>query len=208
MSIRFIILWLILIQLIPGIFAQNQPFELITKEETDIVPIIKLSEEEDHAFKERIQEVVTELTDKISIIGDKGYETRYRREAIKEAVKLFLNKQQEVHVSSVTKPDIKVFQVMPYFEHLFLLPYEVVKVKFSEIARVSDLERTPDGRWVGVAFIYQDFIAFDAEGRIVYKDSTIKKVEVEVVMIEKDIGPEKIQIPKISLGNIKVLKTE
>jgi len=170
-------------------------------------PIMRLSNVQAEAFKERILEVVFELTDKISIIGDKEYENAFRREAIEEAVKLFVSDTMEVQVSSANNSNIRIFPIRPYFEHLYALPYYKVKIQFYEIAQVSDLEKAPDGTWVGTAYIYQLFKSYDGEGRLIYKDKTIKRVGISVKESIKKIGDQVISFPEVKLGNIKVVQT-
>lgn len=207
MELRLSLILALCIFIHPALFSQNIK-QVAFKEETfKGSTILKMSAEEKLAFKDRILEVVTELTDKISTIGDKSAEREYRMSAMDEAFKLFISDTCAVQVSNVYDQSIKELSIREYFEHLYALPYYNVEILFYEIAQVSELERGPNGYWVGTAFIYQLFKGYESESHLLYTDKTIKRVEIIVGENCKEIGDEEKCFPEVKLRNIRVSQT-
>ena len=124
-------------------------------------------------------EKVRDLSKYISIIGNKSTPWSESQRVIERAVELFMD-NSEIGVSSISKPDVAYFKVREYFDRLMKLNYDRVTIDWYKIQYVSDLERQPDGTYVGVITIYQRFQGFDKEKGLIYEDTTKKDITVYV----------------------------
>ena len=113
----------------------------------------------------------------------------------------------EMGVSSLYQSDVMYFKVRQYFERLMRLNYDRVEIEWYKIEYVSDLQRQPDGTYVGVITIFQKFKGFDAEGNLVYEDTTKKDITVYVKRKETQIGGRLIGFWDVLLGDIRVKET-
>ena len=160
------------------------------------------------ALKEKILEKVNLLTNYLAIIADKRRDMELRNQAVGQAVNLFLDENQIVEVSSVTRTDVQQIPVRLYFRRLQTLPYHEVRVTFYEVATLSALERRPDGRWSATATIFQRFEGYGGDGELKYKDRTVKVIEVIIEQEVVRIGSRTHYIPAVRLGNIRVKETK
>jgi hypothetical protein len=168
---------------------------------------------QDHISPERKQaidslalEKVRDLSKYISLIGDKGTPFSEANRVIERAVELFMD-GSEVGVSSLYREEINYYPVRTYLERLMRLNYSKVDVEWYKIEYVSDLERQPDGTYVGVITIFQKFSAFDQEGGLIYQDVTKKDITVYVKRKETQIAGKLIGFWDVLLGDIRVKET-
>jgi hypothetical protein len=168
---------------------------------------------QDHISPERKQaidslalEKVRDLSKYISLIGDKGTPFSEANRVIERAVELFMN-GSEVGVSSLYSEEINYYPVRTYLERLMRLNYSKVDVEWYKIEYVSDLERQPDGTYVGVITIFQKFSAYDREGGLIYQDVTKKDITVYVKRKETQIAGKLIGFWDVLLGDIRVKET-
>ena len=176
----------------PGIFAQDK--------KDDISPQRK------QAIDSLALEKVRDLSKYISIIGDKKTPWSEAQRVIERAVELFME-NSEIGVSSISKPDVNYYKVREYFDRLMQLNYDRVNIEWYKIQYVSDLERQPDGTYVGVITIYQRFQAFDKEKGLIYEDTTKKDITVYVKRKETQMGGRLIGFWDVLLGDIRVKET-
>jgi hypothetical protein len=151
-------------------------------------------------------EKVRDLSKYISLIGDKGTEYSEATRVIERAVELFME-GSEVGVSTLNSPDVNYYKVKIYLERLMRLNYSKVDVEWYKIEYVSDLERQPDGTYVGVITIFQKFSGYDKEGDLVYQDVTKKDITVYVKRKETQIAGRLIGFWDVLLGDIRVKET-
>lgn len=151
-------------------------------------------------------EKVRDLSKYISIIGNKSTPWSESQRVIERAVELFMD-NSEIGVSSLSKPDIAYFKVREYFDRLMKLNYDRVNIEWYKIQYVSDLERQPDGTYVGIITIYQRFQGFDKEKGLIYEDTTKKDITVYVKRKETQIGGRLIGFWDVLLGDIRVKET-
>ncbi len=151
-------------------------------------------------------EKVRDLSKYISIIGNKSTPWSESQRVIERAVELFMD-NSEIGVSSISKPDVAYFKVREYFDRLMKLNYDRVTIDWYKIQYVSDLERQPDGTYVGVITIYQRFQGFDKEKGLIYEDTTKKDITVYVKRKETQIGGRLIGFWDVLLGDIRVKET-
>ena len=193
MKIRSSIIGLIcLLILTSGLFAQN-------KDEN-------ISPQRKQAIDSLALEKVRDLSKYISIIGNKSTPWSESQRVIERAVELFME-NSEIGVSSLSKPDVAYFKVREYFDRLMKLNYDRVNIDWYKIQYVSDLERQPDGTYVGVITIYQRFQGFDKEKGLIYEDTTKKDITVYVKRKETQIGGRLIGFWDVLLGDIRVKET-
>lgn len=165
-----------------------------------------ISPERKQAIDSLALEKVRDLSKYISIIGDKETPFSEANRVINRAVELFME-GSEVGVSSLYKPEINYYPVRVYFERLMRLNYSRVEIEWYKIEYVSDLERQPDGTYVGVITIFQKFSGFDQEGGLVYQDITKKDITVYVKRKETQIAGRLIGFWDVLLGDIRVKET-
>lgn len=150
-------------------------------------------------------EKVRDLSKYISIIGNKQTPWSEANRVINRAEELFMH-GSEMGVSSLYSDKVNYYHIREYFERLMLLDYEQVTIEWYNIEYVSDLERQPDGTYVGVITIYQRFEGVTKEG-LVYKDTTKKDITVYVKRKETQIDGISIGFWDVLLGDIRVKET-
>jgi hypothetical protein len=165
-----------------------------------------LSPQRKQAIDSLALEKVKDLSKYISIIGDKETPWSEANRVIDRAEELFMQ-GSEMGVSSLVKPEIKYYPVRKYFERLMRLNYNKVEIEWYNIEYVSDLQRQPDGTYVGVITVFQKFKGYDKEGRLIYQDTTKKDITVYVKRKETQIGGRLIGFWDVLLGDIRVKET-
>ena len=165
-----------------------------------------LSPQRKQAIDSLALEKVKDLSKYISIIGDKETPWSEANRVIDRAEELFMQ-GSEMGVSSLVKPEIKYYAVRKYFERLMRLNYNKVDIEWYNIEYVSDLQRQPDGTYVGVITVFQKFKGYDKEGRLIYQDTTKKDITVYVKRKETQIGGRLIVFWDVLLGDIRVKET-
>jgi hypothetical protein len=165
-----------------------------------------LSPERKQAIDSLALEKVRDLSKYVSIIGNKNTLWSEANRVIDRAEELFMQ-GSEMGVSSLTTTEINYYSVRKYFERLMRLNYSKVDIEWYNIEYVSDLQRQPDGTYVGVITIFQKFKGYDKEGRMVYQDTTKKDITVYVKRKETQIGGRLIGFWDVLLGDIRVKET-
>jgi len=152
-------------------------------------------------------EKVRDLSKYITIIGSKDTPWSEANRVIDRAEELFMQ-GSEIGVSSLLRPQIAYYGVRKYFERLMRLNYSKVEIQWYKIDYVSDLQRQPDGTYVGVITVFQKFKGYDKEGRLVYQDTTKKDITVYVKRKETQIGGRLIGFWDVLLGDMRVKETQ
>ena len=166
----------------------------------------KLSKKRKQAIDSLALEKVRDLSKYVSIIGDKETPFSEANRVIERAEELFAE-GSEMGVSSIYSEEIKYYKVRKYFERLMALNYDKVKIEWFNIQYVSDLERQPDGRYVGVITIYQKFEGTTDDG-MKYIDTTKKDITIFVERKTTQIGGRTIGFWDVLLGDIRVTETK
>ena len=151
-------------------------------------------------------EKVRDLSKYIKIVGSKDTPFSEANRVIDRAEELFMS-DAEIGVSSLSSNQITYYRVRKYFEHLMRLNYDRVEIEWYNIEYVSDLQRQPDGTYVGVITIFQTFRGYDREGNLAYKDTTKKDITVYVKRKETQIGGRTIGFWDVLLGDMRVKET-
>lgn len=113
----------------------------------------------------------------------------------------------EMGVSSLSSKEINYYKVRKYFERLMALNYDRVTISWYNIHYISDLERQPDGRYVGVVTIYQRFEGVSDDGLMKYKDTTKKDITIYVERKKTQIAGRTVEFWDVLLGDIRVTET-
>lgn len=165
-----------------------------------------LSPERKQAIDSLALEKVRDLSKYIKIVGSKETPWSEANRVIERAEELF-SPDAEIGVSSLTTNEVLYFKVRKYLERLMRLNYDRVEIDWYKIEYVSDLQRQPDGVYVGVITVFQTFKGFDKEGRLVYQDTTKKDITVYVKRKETQIGGRLIGFWDVLLGDMRVKET-
>jgi hypothetical protein len=86
------------------------------------------------------------------------------------------------------------------------LNYDKVNIEWYDIQYISDLERQPDGRYVGVVTVYQKFQGTTGD-QMSYKDTTKKDITIYVEKKKTQIAGRTIEFWDVILGDIRVSET-
>jgi hypothetical protein len=164
-----------------------------------------ISPERKQAIDSLALEKVRDLSKYISIIGSKQTAYSEAMRVIDRAEELF-SPGSEMGVSSINRKDVNYYTVRKYFERLMALNYDRVSIEWYNIHYISDLERQPDGRYVGVVTIYQRFEGISDDG-MKYKDTTKKDITIYVERKKTQISGRTIEFWDVLLGDIRVTET-
>ena len=166
----------------------------------------ELSFERKQAIDSLALEKVRDLSKYIKIVGSKETPFSEANRVIDRAEELFMS-DAEIGVSSLGSNQITYYRVRKYMEHLMRLNYDRVEIEWYNIEYVSDMQAQPDGTYVGVITVFQTFRGYDAEGELVYKDTTKKDITVYAQRKETQIGGRIIGFWDVLLGDMRVKET-
>jgi len=184
-------LFLFALLLTTGVFAQ--------KNDDNISPTRK------KAIDSLAMEKVKDLSKYISIVGNKQTSASEASRVMDRAEELFAP-GAEIGVSSLNRKKVRYFKVRQYLTHLMTLNYDRVNIDWFNIQYVSDLQKQPDGKYVGVITIYQKFEGVTKEG-LKYVDTTKKDITVYVERKTTQIDGMQIGFWDVMLGDIRVKET-
>jgi hypothetical protein len=182
-----------------GILLSLLVFVNISAQNADISP------ERKQAIDSLALEKVRDLSKYISIIGNKKTPFSEATRVMDRAEELFAP-DSEMGVSSLNRKEINYYKVRKYFERLMALNYDKVTISWYDIHYISDLERQPDGRYVGVVTIYQRFEGTSDDG-MKYKDTTKKDITIYVERKKTQISGRTVEFWDVMLGDIRVSET-
>ena len=164
-----------------------------------------ISPERKMAIDSLALEKVRDLSKYISIIGDKQTPWSEANRVIERTLELFTDDAQ-MGVSSLNQKEVKYYDIRTYLERLMALNYDKVTIEWFNIEYISDLERQPDGRYVGVITIYQRFEGRSGD-KLKYVDTTKKDITVYVERKQTQIGGRIIGFWDVLLGDVRVVET-
>jgi hypothetical protein len=164
-----------------------------------------ISPERKQAIDSLALEKVRDLSKYISIIGSKNTAFSEATRVMDRAEELFAP-GSEMGVSSINRKEVNYYKVRQYFERLMALNYDKVSIQWYDIHYISDLERQPDGRYVGVVTIYQRFEGVSEDG-LRYKDTTKKDITIYVERKKTQIAGRTVEFWDVMLGDIRVTET-
>jgi hypothetical protein len=166
----------------------------------------EISRERKQAIDSLALEKVRDLSKYISIIGNKKTPFSEASRVMDRAEELFAP-DSEMGVSSLNSKEVNYYKVRKYFERLMALNYDRVSITWYNIHYISDLERQPDGRYVGVVTVYQRFEGQTDDGLMKYKDTTKKDITIYVERKKTQIAGRTVEFWDVLLGDIRVTET-
>ena len=166
----------------------------------------EISPERKQAIDSLAMEKVRDFTRYVSLVGSKETSGSEARRIIERAQELFAE-DAKIGVSSLNRKKINYYSIPKYLRRLNALNYSSVEIEFFNIQYISDLERQPDGKYVGVITIYQKFTGKTEDG-LVYQDVTKKDITVYVERKTTQIAGRKIGFWDVLLGDIRVAETK
>src|SRR5436190_2521773 len=166
----------------------------------------EISPERKQAIDSLALEKVRDLSKYIGIIGNKQTAFAEATRVMDRAEELFAP-GAEMGVSSLNRKDVVYYKVRKYFEKLMALNYDKVSIKWYEIHYISDLERQPDGRYVGVVTVYQRFEG-ESENGMKYKDTTKKDITIYVERKKTQIAGRTVEFWDVLLSDMRVTETK
>lgn len=166
----------------------------------------EISRERKKAIDSLALEKVRDLSKYISIIGSKNTAFSEATRVMDRAEELFAP-DSEMGVSSLNRKEINYYKVRKYFERLMALNYDRISITWYNIHYISDLERQPDGRYVGVVTIYQRFEGTTDDGLMKYQDTTKKDITIYVERKKTQIAGRTVEFWDVLLGDIRVTET-
>ncbi|GAA0893307.1 hypothetical protein GCM10009122_29860 [Fulvivirga kasyanovii] len=150
-------------------------------------------------------EKIRDLSKYIAIIGSKSTPFSEANRVVSRALELFAE-GSVIGVSSLDKEEVKQYEIKKYFERLMALSYDKVKIQWFDIQYISDLEMTPDGKYVGVVTIYQKFEGLQGDA-LIYKDVTKKDITIYVERKIMQVEGTHVNFWDVLLGDIVVSET-
>jgi len=183
----------LLLAILLGLFTQ------VLAQEREVSPQRK------QAIDSLAMEKVKDLSKYISIIGNKKTLYAEATRVMDRAGELFVP-DSEMGVSSLSRKEVNYYKVRKYFERLMALNYDRVTIEWYNVHYISDLERQPDGRYVGVITIYQRFEGTSGDV-LKYKDTTKKDITIYVERKKTQIGGRIVEFWDVLLGDIRVTET-
>lgn len=166
---------------------------------------IEVSPQRKQAIDSLALEKVKDLSKYISIIGNKKTLYAEATRVMDRAEELFAP-GSEMGVSSLSRKGVNYYKVRKYFERLMALNYDRVTIEWYNVHYISDLERQPDGRYVGVITIYQRFEGSSGDV-LKYKDTTKKDITIYVERKKTQIEGRIVEFWDVLLGDIRVTET-
>lgn len=156
-------------------------------------------------YSRRALQKTADLGTYLSIISDRSNSAAEANKAVELAVKLFIDENAQIEVSSKEGRDR--YKVRAYLNRLKLLKYDKVEISWTDISYVSNLKKGLDGNYYGVITLQQRFKGF-IDNEVVYSDLTEKNIEVMVVPYQKETDGTQEQKWDVFLSDVGVVVTK
>jgi hypothetical protein len=173
---------------------------------------ITLTPSQIDGFRKQAIIAVNDLNRHIEVMVNKSNPSEKRITAVDLAAKLFCEKTAtgppKIEVTSITEPGVvRAYEIKNYFNRLRQLPYKSVEITWYDIYLSSDLTKGEDGKYYGVATIYQKFVGKTNSEFGDYVDLTEKSIQIIVEAVEIIDGDKMKEMWILKLGDIKVQET-
>ncbi len=188
---------------------------------------VDLTEEEKTVLKSRIVDKLSDFQYFLKTMADKRYSTAVRQNALESTTSLFIGNcepyeirnswdgtpiteravQMQVSSRYKSRPTTKPMKL--YLTQIFRgMGYSNIRIEQADAIRVDNFTKTPDGKYLAVAHIVQNFIGYGEGGQIRYSDRTQKKVIVHIDVIEIPTADGIDLLYDVKLGDMSVVSTE
>ena len=158
-------------------------------------------------FEEKAVKKTKDLNSYLKILCTKSYGYEEHNKALDQALKLFINEDATVEVSSVTNNDIRPYKIRQYLLRIKSLNYDRVEVEWTNVQYVDQLKKGVDGNYYGTVSFEQVFRGF-IDGRIVYEDLTKKSATVVLKAYEQNKEGSTTDAWDVMLSDIGVKYTK
>lgn len=163
--------------------------------------------ERSEEFKIKTEQRIKDLELNIKTVGDKAIDKEIRVSAVNAAVKYFVHEEKVFQVSSLKNKKPRSFLVRKYLNRLMVLQYEKVEIEWFDSQWVTKFRQGPNGKYYGVIRIFQVFKGYGTDGKLQYSDKTSKDIEVEIEILQMDLGDATKEVLNVKLGDVKVQET-
>lgn len=187
-----------------------------------------LSDEDKEILKTRIVDKLEDFQYFLQTMADKRNSQDVRNTAYNSCINLFIGKCEpyeeyndwvgipiqrkavQMQTSSINRPGKGPKQAMKQYLTRMLrgLGYSNIRIEQSDAIRVDTFRKLGDGRYMAIAYIFQDFIGYGNDGQTLYSDRTEKKVyiHIDATEIPTEEGTETIW--DVKLGDMSVVSTQ
>lgn len=174
-----------------------------------------ITPEEKAAIQREAEDKLYRLQDCFVMLVNRNFTAQQKQRERETTVQdLFINDRANVGVSSINSDVIKNHLIGDYLlrlERMISGAYQKVEIVFSEIHKVSNFKRNPDGTWSATVTFSQQFRGFaDVDGKqLGYSDVTQKNVTVIIRRVELFTGDSTPEVYwEVLLSDIGVNQTQ
>jgi hypothetical protein len=171
-----------------------------TKRTTDLVKPLFSPEE----YNEKVKRKTEQFQEYLQQITDKTLSNLMVSSVINDAVKMFINEDAIVAVSSINSSIVKKDKIRDYLNKLSRLNYQKIELQFSEIYIVENFRLGPDNNYYGTVSFKQTFSGYSDNVKV-YGDIQHKHMEVILKQYAKIEGNELKHYTDILFGSIHVI---
>lgn len=174
-----------------------------------------ITPEEKEAIQREAEDKLYRLQDCFVMLVNRNFTAQQKQRERETTVQdLFINERANVGVSTVNSDVISNYLIGDYLtrlERMITGAYQKVEIVFSEIHKVSNFKRNPDGTWSATVTFSQQFKGFgDVDGKqLSYSDITQKNVTVIIRRVELFTGDSTPEVYwEVLLSDIGVNQTQ
>lgn len=182
--------------------------DIVATAEPALPSTITLSPSEIQSYRKKAELKVDGFSEFLNLIANKELSSEEKDKAIEQAIKLF-TPNATIQVS-LRKPDGNIVvvtrKIEEYLKRLKLSPYSSVKIDWTDIQYVGNLQQEKDGNYYGVITGEQRFSGYDKKGNVKYSDIVKKDVKVMVKSYKKIIDANENSQWEVFLGNIGIVE--
>lgn len=169
---------------------------------------IELSPEEQQYFSTRALRKTEALSLYLTIISDKNADVLDQDKAIEEALRLFVDEDRLVEVSSLNREQNVTYKIEGYLNNLRMLPYTKIELLWNQIQYINKIRPGTDGNYYGTVTVEQVFRGYNKENEVVYEDFTVKAIEIVIKPYNMIVEGDSIPKLDVFLSDIGVKQTE
>lgn len=168
---------------------------------------IELSAEEQDYFSRRALKKTQAFSLCLSIISDSKADELDQDDAVKQALRLFIDEERLVEVTSLNSDSARYYKIGQYLNHIRMLPYARVELLWNQVAYINQIKRSTDGNYYGLITVEQIFRGFNEENLVIYEDLTRKNLQVVVKPYSQVIEGKEVEKWDVFLSDIGVQNT-
>ena len=168
---------------------------------------IELTSEEQEYFSRRALKKTEAFSLYLGIISNHSKDELDQDDAIDQSLKLFVDEERLVEVSSLNNEDSEFYNIVEYLHQIRMMPYTRVELLWNQIAYVNQIKRSEDGTYHGIITVEQLFRGYNSENLVVYQDLTEKNILVVIKPYSQVVDGKEIEKWDVFLSDIGVQST-